>query len=385
MGKQGNREGRERGMRTEFLEPSSPRWPEVLAKTSHGPHHLPGYVECAARHEAGRACAFWAECGGYELLIPLIVRDIPLSLAHDRGYCDACSPYGYAAPLIYPVTRCVSDPCGAPIPEATAQTRALLEAFQRTCAERRIVSVFLRWSPLLAIPEAAFDGLGETVRHSECVYVDLRQDEEALWRQLRHSYRQQIRKLERAGFECVIDHGERIRDFSRLYRRSMERLDAESFYFFSDQFFEELCTVFKDKLQLCLLTAPDGTLVASTLQLIEDGVIEGFLAGSDDAHHGMAITKLCWYRVMQYGRAHGLRFFNLGGGVGSRDDGLLFCKRGFSPLSAPFHTFRMIADQQAYAECVACAAQARGGVCFEPDYFPLYRQGQQDTSKMRCA
>jgi hypothetical protein len=72
----------------------------------------------------------------------------------------------------------------------------------------------------------------------------------------------------------------------------------------------------------------------------------------------------------------GDRYLHLGGGVGGSDDRLLQFKRGFSELTFPFLTLRMITDPEKYRELTALSAQAANVPVEErlhSEYFPAYR------------
>src|SRR5260370_4584443 len=61
----------------ELLAPDDARWMTLLDRVSHDFYHLPSYVQMCARIEHGEAGAFHVADGGNELLLPMIVREVP--------------------------------------------------------------------------------------------------------------------------------------------------------------------------------------------------------------------------------------------------------------------------------------------------------------------
>ena len=156
-------------MHTDFLSPSDNRWNEALRALGHDIYDLPEYVAVCVRCEEAESVAFYAREGAQFALIPLLQRPLPSSLGAPLSWSDATSPYGYSSALF----------TGGPEWSFRA-----VNAFVEACAERQIISVFVRLHPLL--PSApALDSAGNRVRHGETVHVDLTVPEQLLRNQLR--------------------------------------------------------------------------------------------------------------------------------------------------------------------------------------------------------
>ena len=100
-----------------FIDPDSPRWSEVLGAARHDFYHLPSY----ARLAGGEAMAFVAEEGGRRLLVPLIVRPVPVGVTGGGGLLDATCPYGYPGLLFDPGT----EGGGQAVPGALQETPSM--------------------------------------------------------------------------------------------------------------------------------------------------------------------------------------------------------------------------------------------------------------------
>ncbi len=338
-------------MRARLLDSAAPEWSAFLATNEHDFYHLPGYVELAARTEGGRAAALWVEDADARLLLPLVIRDIP------GGGVDATSPYGYPGPI----SNTGGD--GAFVAAAVAAGVAAL-------AEAGIVSAFVRLHPILD-PEPP-GGPGVVVDHGPTVAIDVSRPAEDRWGEVRERYRTQIRSARRDGLEVRFDDQlERLADFARLYRATMERLTASAFYFFDDAYFEALRTALGPRLHLGVAEV-DGALVGGALFVETCGIVEYHLSATDAAFARLGPTKVLIPYAADWAHERGNRVLHLGGGVGASEDSLFHFKAGFSPGRARFRTLRLVPRPAAYARLVAArdaALDARDLTGF----FPAYR------------
>ena len=338
-------------MKAELLGADDPAWTGLLSGTRHDFYHLPEYASICATQEQGEAKAILAMDGERSVLLPLVIRPI----AH--GGRDATSPYGYPGPV-------VNGPADAPfLADALASAMRLL-------ASEGIVSLFVRLHPIL---NGAFPpGTGEVVRHGDTVDIDLTLPEEELWRQTRSNHRTQINRAIRAGRAVEFDEKWTHFDaFKRLYRLTMSHVSASSYYFFDEGYFDDLRDALGSRIHLCIVQAKQAIAVAG-LFVETDGIVQYHLSGSDPAFAREGLTKLMFHQVRSWAKARGNEHFHLGGGVGAADDPLLHFKAGFSPLRRPFHTFRAILDQPAYARHVQAHA-AELGHSLGDEFFPAYR------------
>jgi hypothetical protein len=338
--------------RATLLPVDSPVWAEVLRESPHDFYHLPSYVELCARHEGGEPGALFAESDRGQLLLPLIVRRIP------GGGLDAMSPYGYPGPLV----AGTNDP-GFP--------GAALRAGMDLLRTMGVVTVFVRLHPLLN--PVAPEGVGTIVEHGETVSVDLALSEEALWAQTRLNHRRAITSATRLGWVARMDdRWEHLDAFKRLYRATMERRSAATYYFFDDAYFDDLRAALGDRLVLSVVEA-GGDVAAAALFVETSGIVQYHLSGADAAFAHVQPTKLLIHFVCTWARERGDTSVHLGGGVGAQDDSLLLFKAGFSPLRHPFRTLRIVVDEGEYRRLVAVRDPT-----LDPDardgFFPLYRR-----------
>ena len=64
-------------MNVSLIAPSDERWTALLACQEHDFHHLPSFVALEAERSGGEGAALFLEQAGHQLLIPLVLRDLP--------------------------------------------------------------------------------------------------------------------------------------------------------------------------------------------------------------------------------------------------------------------------------------------------------------------
>jgi len=349
-------------MRAEFIQPDDSRWKEFLTKAAHDFYHLSEYTSFAARHEGGQAVAFWAEEEGAGLLVPLLIRPLPEKLDAQIDGCDALSPYGYPAPILY----------GSPDEITTGR---LMQQFVDLGKERGLVSVFVRMHPLLPFPKEPLRQLGLLVQHGQTVCCDLNSSADEMLKQTCQNHKRNIRKLQRNGFTTVRNDWSFWYQFMDVYRDTMRRVGAKEFYLFSDNYFDDLRGTLEDKLDLWVVLSPNGEFAAGGVFTVINGIIEYHLGGTAEHFLGVAPSKLMFSDVRNWGKEAGYRVLHLGGGLGGEADSLFQFKAGFSQNYADFCTCRMVLDQAKYDRLEKMWRKLSGQERQDQEAFPVYRQG----------
>jgi hypothetical protein len=293
------------------------------------PYFRPAFLRAAALAEEAEMAAF----GDGELLYPFLVRPLP------GGRCDITSAYGFGGPF----------GTGRP---------GWRKAFRNVCAERGVVSEFVRFHPVRGNQALAGDDL--TLSHiQEMVVLDLDGDDDELVRRMVPQARNKLRKALRAGL--AAEPSRDLERFWRMYTEAMRAVGARESYLFGLEYFEAL-----DGLGDGLLMLDAGQ--AAALFLSGAGAMHYFLAASTAEGRRNAAANLVIYEAMRRARDGGVEVLNLGGGL--RDgDALQDFKQSFGPGRAPYHVGSAVHDEEAYREL---AEQA--GVAVDDDYFPAYRK-----------
>jgi hypothetical protein len=347
------------------ISPSDSRWWEVLTHVDHDVYHLPGYAAVEAERLGGEPVAILIEdrCGF--LFLPLIVRPLPEDLGlGDAGYRDAVSPYGYPGPLLSASAR----------GNATFYPRAA-EALVRQLREIGVCSTLVRQHPLLSAPKELTDAVGNLREVGPTVWIDLSLPPEDLTRQTRATTRNLVRKTERAGYRASVDvEWSCLSDFVRLYQATMERVGADTQYYFKEGYFWALQTALGDRLHLSVVQREDRT-VAAGLFTESCGIVQYHLSGMEDPLDGSSPTRLMLVHMRAWAKERGNRVFHLGGGLGSKEDSLYEFKTGFSHLRSKFSVWEIVTDTARYrAACDAGRRLHPHPAAADSSYFPQYRR-----------
>jgi len=339
--------------RAEFIESTDPRWLEFLGEARHDIYQWPRYTEVEARYLNGRSIAFIGEIPGARCLIPLTERKLPAHVRGGEAFTDAISPYAMGGPVFH------GD---------ASRAHELLALFARTCKERRLVAAYLRMHALLAPDWATQTPHGVLGQMGEMVWIDLRRPEEELRAEVSPRRRRGLRKVEKAGFVAELDDWSAYDRFKEMYGPAMTRLGATPFHHFSPAYFDDLRASLGDKLHLCTVRAPDGTVCDAGTYTIEDGIVEYHLGCTDEAWRKHAPSQLRYDFMWRWARSIGAEIYNLGGGLPS----LMEFKNGFATTRAKNYSIRIVGDPEGYA-----ALLRDNGIDAPADgtdgFFPAYR------------
>ncbi len=340
-------------MRTHVLGTSSDEWLEVLARCRHDSHHTPGWLRASEHQDNGKAFALHATDGSHELFVPLLRRDI------NGADWDANSPYGYAGPL-------VSDDAPASFVDAA------MAAAMGLLREQGCVSCFIRLNPLL---NAEWNSaIGKLVEHGMTVSIDLSKSEAEHWKETTHGHRLDIAKATRAGVTVRLDETlETLPHFIRLYNGSMDRLRANGFYYFNDDYYHTLARELGDRLRL-FVAEEDGIIIGGKTVTVSGaaGILQSHLIGVDTRYLHRQPSKILMHAIRQWGRERGHRCYHLGGGLGgSAEDSLFRFKRGYSSNTHVFRTQRIVVNPARY---LALCGGEPSTLEDLSGFFPAYRK-----------
>ena len=154
----------------------------------------------------------------------------------------------------------------------------------------------------------------------------------------------------------------------------MDRVKARDSYYFGRDYFEKLAAM--PESVHCGVVEFEGEVAAACLFFECGGIVQAHLGGTKSRFMNKSPLHQVLFQVAGWAKSRGNRYFHLGGGVGGSEDRLVDFKRGFSDLTFPFHTLRLITDEEKYRELTKLRAQTANlpaGEVFQTDYFPAYR------------
>lgn len=332
------------------------RWVRFLADVPHDVYHLPAYLALEGKRMGGKATAALVEWGDEALLVPYVARDIEGMAARDLS-----SPYGYSGFLT--------------TADATDKLEAITFLFGEL-RDRGYYSAFLRLHPIL---NASVDWLPNGMVHEtgSTVIVNLLRPLEDIRSHIRKSELQQARRLQRRGLEVRFETGSKgLTDFYDIYLETMRRVDAAPIYFeFDLQYYLDLSAALGTRLTLCTIRDADNILSAK-IYTESSGIVQNLLGGTRTDALKDQPSVLETIEAMRHFRERGAKVLHLGGGVGGHRDSLFHFKNGFSHEAVPYHTMRIILDQEGCERLSAARAAQLGMSLSELDrhgFFPPYR------------
>lgn len=323
-------------------------------------YFLPEYHRAYELNGDGKALAFVFEDDGCTLFYPFFLRRIERvgSKLLGEALYDIETVYGYSGPL------------------STTPEREFLrkgwEEFSTWCRDQRVVAEFIRFNPLSGNVRYV-DESCQVLQDRETVVVKLDWSADQLWQAYPSVQRNMVRKALRKGLVCKdTDADGAAHFFKDLYRKSMERVGAHLYYYFSDAYFNYLCNGSNQWVKAFVVWA-GGEALAVGLFLLYGDRIHYHLAGSAAEYREAAPNNLLLHTVSEWGRERGFRWLHLGAGrTAEPNDGLSSFKASISRLRFPFHVGKRIHNLDAYdALCTRWMREMR--VVERPSYFLLYR------------
>jgi RimJ/RimL family protein N-acetyltransferase len=342
------------GIRSTFTLAEEAKW-RSLVKSALKYDFYHSWTYHSLDNSGGKAVMFVYEEGPDFVAIPLIKRDIP-----DSGCHDMSSVYGYSGPIS---NR-----------ELKTLTAGFIARFKQSfldfLKEEQVVTVFSRLNPFFD-QSGLMAGFGGLVDNGKVVVFDLGLSLEAQQSNYHGGVMRKIRKLKEKGYYVKeADTDEDIRNFVSIYTSNMLRVDASETYYFDEAYFKALLHTDEFDARLIFVYDKDNYPVCGAIIVLTNGIMQAHLLGTRAAWLADSPAKLLTEEITILGRKMGAKYYNLGGGLGFKEDSLFLWKTNFSSLTFDYQTWRFVADQEAYT---ALILQQEIEPQTEVDFFPLYR------------
>ena len=264
------------------------------------------------------------------MLFPFLSRTFEY---HGQCLHDFETAYGYGGPIWH-----------------HADDQFKTEALQMMVDElkhQNYVAGFVRFHPILANYEGF--SVGRLIEDRKTVAIDISLDENDIWMQEIHAKnRNVIKKGEKIGLNFVVDNDFKyLPDFVRLYDATMDKLNAADFYYFRQQYYDELMKKLPNSFLGVVLH--EGKVVSAAIFMYEGNYGHYHLSGSDVSALKLSPNNyMLWHAALEL-KKRGVKVFHLGGGTTSSDDDSLFCfKSRFSKHTYKFCIGKLIFNQNLY-------------------------------------
>ncbi|HWZ34537.1 MAG TPA: GNAT family N-acetyltransferase [Mucilaginibacter sp.] len=286
--------------------------------------------------------------------LPLIKRSIPGS-----AYYDLTSVYGYTGPISNLAMHC--------IPESLIA--AFKTEFVNFLADGKFVSVFSRLTPFYQQTNILhrFGGLHD---NGLTVVMDLSVDDDTRRKGYRNSTLPTLRQAWKMGVVVREEKGPRaVSTFTSIYLENMKHVGASETYMFNEDHFNKLLNTDEYDARVMLVYHGDNVM-AGSIVTFTNGVMQAYLIGTRNEYRKYSPSKLLVDEICLLGKKMGMKYYNLGGGVGFKEDSLFTWKAAFSNLLLPYKTWRYIANPTIYNALLEERGIDKNS---DIDFFPLYR------------
>lgn len=333
------------------------QWDAVVRSFSdHDTYYLSGYVKAFRIHGDGEPLLFHYEKNGTRGISVAMKRDISrdrhfAGKLEENTWFDLASPYGYGGWLI-----------------EGSDTESVMAAYSAWCRRNGIISEFVRFHPVLKNHEKTAQYY-DVVPLGEVIAMDL-ESPEVIWSNIISKNRNMIRKAQKNGITIYSGRYPEIYEtFRVIYNSTMDKDNADEYYYFSPAFYESILHDLPRNAQV-FYAVMEGRVIAASIMLSCNGYMNYHLSGSLREYAHLAPSNLLLYEAALWGCANGCRTLYLGGGVGSGEDSLFKFKRAFyrGDNLYRFHIGKKIFDPERYDALV----RAREDLP-ESGFFPRYR------------
>ncbi len=329
-------------------------WDDIVCSfDNYDVYYLSGYVKAFEIHGDGIPKLFHYEGNGLRALYVFMKRYIA------DGIYDAITPYGYGGVLF---EGDISDD----------KLNAFWTEYSEMMRNEHVVDNFVRYHPIFAnaIP---MKKVSKVIDLGKTVAMDL-SSPDVIWTNIHSKNRNMIRKAEKNGVEILHGKGMDLLDqFLGIYNATMQKDDAEEYYFFKRPFYESIDRDLHENYEI-FYAMYEGRPIAMSIMIFANGRLNYHLSGSDIEYRHLAPTNLLLYKAALWGCEQGMKTFHLGGGVGSGEDNLFKFKKVFNRFfDYQFSIGKEIFDQALYDQLIRERAERDLNFDQTSHFFPLYR------------
>lgn len=340
---------------TVYTLEQSEQWDAVVRSfREYDVYWLSGYVRAFYLHGDGNPLLFYYEGADTRGINVVMKRDVAKDKKfkgkiEEGRYFDFATPYGYGGWI-------VEGEC----------TEELFGEYEKWLAKSHIISEFVRFHPMIHNHEKC-KSFYEIIQLGEVVHMDI-SSPEIIWNNIISKNRNVIRKAIKN--DVVIYNGrfpEIYEKFRTIYNGTMDKDDAEEYYYFESEFYQSVLTDLPQNAQV-FWAEKDGQVIAASIMLATNGRMNYHLSGSLREFSSLAPTNLLLYEAALWGCANGYKTLYLGGGVGSGEDSLFKFKRAFYKGELNhFYIGKKIYNREKYEELLTMRKPN------ESNFFPKYR------------
>jgi hypothetical protein len=305
-------------------------------------YFTPQYYYLYEQNREGMAQCFVFSENGELALYPFLINSInDLGYELDKLYYDIQGAYGYNGII------------------TSSHEKAFIEnfykAFEQYCIKANIVAAFVRFHPFLDNQTVFFPDT-DIIMDRVTVAIDLTKDYSQIWEtEYSSANRNMVRKAYRLGYKIQIvekPSEKNLAAFIELYIANMQKVNAEKYYYFSEEYYKSMFNSLPDNSVLFNVLNLNYEIICSSIFFRSANYFHYHLSGrsinADNSVNNFLIDK-----AVEYAKANGAKYLHLGGGRSSMENDLLLkFKKSFSKCIIPFFIGKKIYNQEVYDKVV---------------------------------
>ena len=308
----------------------------------------------------GESDTFVFECSYGKITYTFILRKIPWKI-NGISYFDIVTPYGYGGPLAEDVTDIV------------ALLSEYKKAFIEYCNKRNIICEFIRFH-LYDNMNVREHYYGNVLHLLDNVVVNSIGDFESdMWMKYEYKVRKNVKKAINSGLGIIIENDlSYIEDFLSIYTNTMDRNNADDYYYFTEQYFKSIANLLPENF-MYFHVVKDDKIISTELVLCSEKYAYSFLGGTLTDYYAYRPNDYLKNEIIKWCNRTGREKFILGGGY-HKEDGIYKYKRCFTQdMDVPFYVGSYIFDEDIYNEIVRIRKSVDKIFDENTGYFPKYR------------
>lgn len=263
----------------------------------------PNYGKLYEEIEDGEAVFFHHKSKLGEIYHSFIKRKITEKV-NGIQYYDITTPYGYGGPVIKKVSNGASK---------SELVEDFYKEFSLYCEQNNIVSEFVRFHPLFE-NQLDFDSLYDVQFMRKTVGTNLKDYENPFQEEFSKSCRKNVRKAIKNGITYkVTDKPTDVEKFLEIYFSTMDRNNANDYYYFDDKYFENAIDYFSGNVVIVEAIYQKDT-IAMGFYFKYEKYIHIHLSGTLTEFIKLSPAYILRFGIVEWGKENGYEYIHHGGG-----------------------------------------------------------------------
>ncbi len=287
-------------------------------------------------------------------------RSINIPLSNGIQYYDIITPYGYGGPVIHYAT------------DKEKLIEAYMEDFRQYAEHENIVAEFVRFHPIIG-NGVDFKEAYHSIYDRKTIGTNLT-FEDVIGTEFSKHKRKDIRRILRnpeIRFE-VNEHPESLDDFVEIYYSTMDRDEADEYYYFDKTYFRMMLKKLGDHLTTGKVFLGEK-LIAMGVYFRYGKYLHAHLSGTLSEYLDYSPAYILKYALALYGHEKGYEVIHYGGGSSRSEENSLYkFKKEFGKNTQfDFYIAKQIWNEDVYRQICKTA-----GADMSTVFFPAYREGR---------